>query len=513
MKILKINKDFLIVILIILFTYVAWHGILNQTIAGEGFYYFSPTHTFFSPEGKMNDILHSFDNFPRLSTYILEQLFKGQMQPYMNAQFITLTLVFICIYIFFKFVTKNSLVALISITYVVFNYSGNFQFLARGHFQWFTQRVPEIIPILLSFGFLYLFVDRQKLSYYLLSISFFTLAILMTHYTTMFLAFYPAFMLSSSLFKAPNKILKAKFILLSIPFIAVNYLIVSGSSLSLDTIHPHQTLLESIIQTKDFLVKMSFQLVVVTIPYTFLALLGNATKLDLPILASKLIVPIYTFYMIVFIFLKKRGVPYFHLILAFFLALLGALYLNVYLNRIIVFNEIQQGRYYFIPGIYVGFILASFLYTLLFQTRLRQAFSYIILSILIALWAIPNTKLIWEKINQSQYAYTGGRAEMSYLNKIKSSLPPNSIVMLPNPLMPLGIDFLKKYYSGPNTQFEFLDSKWDSKIPSDFDLNKLFVFTYNDEYGFGGKARVNLIEIVDKSEQYRKEFREKSTLR
>lgn len=97
---------------------------------------------------------------------------------------------------------------------------------------------------------------------------------------------------------------------------------------------------------------------------------------------------------------------------------------------------------------------------------------------------------------------------MQRLNIEKSQLPDGAIVMVSNPLMPSGEDFLKKYYNNPNRSvlYMYIDSKWQSKIPTDFDLAKLFVFDYNDEYKKGGRAHLNFIKVEDKSDEYRKKL-------
>ncbi len=497
--------DFLLITIIVSVTTLLWHGVLGQIIEGEGYYYFSPTNSFILPNGRVTDLLHNFDNFPRFFTYLLENIYKGDPQGYVTTQFLIIILLFISIYFFIKSITQKRLLALIATLYMAANYTGDFQFFARGHFQWFTQRVPEFFPILISVFFLYKYLLNQKLKNYFFSLVFFTLAIFMTHYTTLFLPLYPALMLSFCFFPRKTKKQSIKLILLSIPFVVTNYLIVSNSSLSLETIKPHQTLLESILlASRDIFDKISFQLTVVTIPFSVTKFISQIMKENPQQIIPKLIIPTYMLCTFIGYFLYKRRFLYFNLVVACFLALLSVLFLNVYLGRIIVFNEVEQGRYYFIPGFYVGIIFASFLYEVLIKPR--KMFGYIILGVLLACWIIPNTNFAWRKIHDSQRFYTGGRLLFQKLDKVKNEIPANSILMLPNPLMPLGEDFLKKYYSGQNTKFLFIDSKWKSKIPEGFDLNKLYVFDFNEEYDRGGNARLQFISVVDKSQDYRKLF-------
>ena len=499
----SILLDIIFIAVILLVTFISWNGILGQTIEGEGYFYFSPTNSFILPDGRVTDILHNLDNFSLFFTYLLELLFKGDIQPYMTAQFAIILALNSAVYLAIKAMTHRRWLALIAALYFSVNYTGSFQFYARGHFQWFTQRVPEFFPILVSIVYLVKFVDHTKIRNYLITLGFFIIALFMAHYTTLFLPFFIIFLAASALLKAQKKQDRLLYLTLAIPFIVINYLIVSNSTLSISTIKPNQTLLESILQTQDIIHKVSFQLVVATIPHSLLQLLAHLTKVQYQQLISILIIPTYLFYAAVAFVLYKKKFPFFHLILGCFGALLGVLFLNVYLGRINVFNEIGQGRYYFIPGLYVGIIFASLLdTTFITYKRHYQSLRYATIIFLILLWIIPNTSFIWKKVHDSQRFYTANRAMFNYLNNTKNQLPDGAIVLLPDP-MPSAIDFLKKYYSGPNTQFLYLDSKWESKIPQGFDLNKLFVFIYNEEYDRGGAARVQFISVVDKSEEYR----------
>lgn len=500
LNLFKNNKlDFVFLLIIAVITIVAWHKILDQIIAGEGYYYFSPKTSFILPEGKITNLINNFDNYPKISTFVFESIFKGNIQPYMTGQLLTIILLNMAIFIAVKKITNQPLLAFITAVYFTANYTGNFQLYARGHYQWFLQRVPEFFPILASITFLNKFINYQKFGYYLLALSFFILAIFMTHYTTLFMPFFVSFLVFSALLKTKSLQTAIQFALLAIPFVLINYLIVGSSTLGLDTLHPQQTLLESLTKTKDIVAKVSFQLTVVTIPFSLLNLISKSFDQNLKELVTVLMLPTYILYSSIFFFLYKRKFASLNVVLSCFFGLLGILYLNIYLNRVNVYNEIEQGRYYFIPGFYVGIILASFLINI----PLKKNIKYIFVCAFLLCWIIPNIGFTWKKMHDSQRFYTGGRVMMAHLEKTKTGLPEGALVMLPNPLMPSGEDFLKKYYSGAGTKFLYIDPNWKLKLPPNIDPNKIFVYTYNEEYSRGGAARLEFISIVDKSKEYR----------
>lgn len=115
-------------------------------------------------------------------------------------------------------------------------------------------------------------------------------------------------------------------------------------------------------------------------------------------------------------------------------------------------------------------------------------------------WASANSKLINKQVRDSQYVFTAGRLILAKLTEEKYRLPQEAYVMVPNPLMPLGEDFLKKFYSNGSIQFLFIDTRWKQKIPDGFDLNKLYVYDYSKQSSV----------VVDRSEEYRKEFKKSS---
>lgn len=496
------------ILIIVIISIIAWHGILNQTIEGEGYYYFSPTNSLILPNGNLAKLLFGYDNFPRITYYTLEHLFKGNMQPYMDFWLATIILVNIAFFIFVKKITNSNLIALLAASYSSVYYTGNFQFYARGHFQWFTQRVPEVFPIFISFSLLIIFLRTQRLYQYILSIIAFSLALFMSDYTTLFLPFYISLSISFALLKSKSRTQFFRSLILFLPFLFINYINDSQSALGLSIIRPHQTLWQSIIENSQAAYKISYQLVVVTIPFPLLKLLSVVSKTNYFKLISLLSIPTLLFYLSIFIILWKKKFKDLYLVLTFFLSLVGVLFLNVYLNRVNVFNEIEQGRYYYIPGLYIGIIFSFIISFILKHLKLfkKIVLKKIVVLLLIFIWTSLNSQLIFKKIQDSQYVYTGGKKLMAKLSATKFKIPDGSIVMLPNPLMPLGEDFLKKYYSNGKTKFLFIDTKWRAKIPQDFDINKLYVYDYNEEYKKGGKANLNLIEVLDKSPIYRQQL-------
>lgn len=481
--------DIIFIVLVILATSAAWHGILNQVIEGEGFYYFSPAQSLITPAGKLTDLAHGVDNFTKIITFVQEKIFAGNIESYMTVEFLFIILINISFYIFVRKVTKNPYLAFMAAIYEAVYYTGNFQFYARGHYHWFYQRAVEIIPIFVSFFFIIKFCESKTLKNYLFSLFFFVVALFMANYTTFLTPFIPIYLTIHALTDTKNKKLKQKIklVLFSLPFLLINYLVTKDASLNLSVIHPNQTFIQSFLLLKDIPHKILYQLTVVTIPFAVTDFLSKQFHLNYQQFIDSSTMFVCLLYLMIFGNLYKNKSKYFKLSLTSFFALLSVLFLIVYFNRVIVYNEVQEGRYYYIPAFYVGIIFASFL-----ETIIKGKKKLIIISLLTILWLFANSNFIWKKIASTQYYSIQTKLMLNYLNTIKDNLPENAFVLLPDPPEPGATAFLIKYYSGKNTTFLYLDQNWKSKLPENVDKNKVFVFDFKEKF-----------KIEDQSEKYR----------
>lgn len=488
--------------LLLLATLFAWSGISRQIPEGEGFIYFAPPYQLIESNGKLINPISSFDNFAKIYTFIFEKLYQGNLFPYMVGLLIGILLLNTIVFLSLKSITKNSWLAFIATLIFGINFQSNYQFYARGHIHWYLQRVPEVIPMILSMSLLYKFNNSQKIKFYFFSIILFVISILTSHYSFLFLPLFIVFLpINSILSKSKNNKKILLSLLYTLPFIIVNYFFLSATSLGPEVISSGRTLGEFVYQTKDIIQKIFFQLTTITIPIDITINLSKSFKIPQQTFILKSIPFIIGFYILTFLYFYKLKIKYLGFLISVFIGLLGTLFLNIYLGRVAnIYNEIIEGRYYFIPNLYIGIIIA----TLIVHLPIKKKYIYIIpLSII---WVTLNTSHIHKKMQHSQYQYTAGIKLLRYLDTAKERFPPNSLVLLPTPLMPLGPDFLKKYYSGEDTKFLFIHSKWIQEVPQDFDVNKIFAFDYNEEYKRGGSADLKNIKVIDVSKIYRQKY-------
>lgn len=490
--------DFIFIVLIAAVSALVWRGVVDQTIAGEGYYYFSPKMSLFPPGGKIPNFFLQFDNFPKLATFVMEKFFGGNITPYMWVLFITIIIVNISIYLFVKSITRSSAIALLSALYAGVQYKSSFQLYARGHYQWFLQRVPEVLPVFFSFFFLNKFVNDKKTKFYLLSFIFFALGLFMTHYSTFFVFFYPGFLLASALSKRKELKERLNLVVLSLPFIIFNYLIVKNSSLGTEVVRGGESFWQFLQTGFDIVHKVLYQLVAVTTPFALLRFLSDEYRLNFQLLIPKLFVPVIVFYLFTFLYFWRKKIKYFNFLLGILITLLGHLFLVVFIGRLNVYNEVEEGRYYYLPGIYVGVIISTLLFSLFLHNKkgVLKLFGLITVLALITIRVGTNYKYISRRIAGKQHYYAANRQMLTFLSENKYKFA-DAYVFIPSPPGPNSIDFLQKFYGAKGTKYLFLDVNWKEKIPSGTDTSKLFVFTYSDE---------KTISIIDKSEEYRETF-------
>lgn len=489
----RLNKtDLFYILLVLVATYIAWHGVLNQMIEGEGFIYFSHGY-------QLKEVsFFQFDNFARIFTYFWGRLFGPEMAAYMTAIYVGINMINVSIYFLLKSLTRNSHIALITVLLFGTGFQGSFQLYARGHWQWFTQRSPEIIPFIFSLIFVKKYFNTKEKKYYFFSFLFYALTLEVSNYAIFLSPLIISYFFLNEFATNIKNLLKP--VLLITPFVLFNYFLISHSSLTGEVISSGNSLIQFIASSRDFAQKVLFQLTVITVPTQLLYSMSERAKKPIvdTILYFGLPTLIFYLYAIYYAFYKKLDYSIF--VLSVFVGLLTALFLNAYVNRVAsIYGEINEGRYYYIPSIYVSIIISIFFINITKgHATLRKIF-YLVVIFLVVL----NIQNINTKIDHSQYTFTGGRLVLSKLATNKAKFDDKAIVVLPGPLMPSGVDFLKKYYGMENTTFLFIGSHWQDVIPKDFDLKNLYVFNYNDEFKSGGRADLEKIKVLDESEKYR----------
>src|SRR3989344_7118001 len=183
------KKYVLPIIFIWLLTGAAWFKILNQTLIGEGGYY-NYIHRFFSGHDGFPLSLFRYDAGARLIYDLVRSVFNDNLLPFQYIMLLGVTLVGVCFYFLVYELTHRRGIAGIAAILFSINFSTVFEMIAIGNFQFFGQRVAQLVPEFFSFLFFVRSMKRKSVTLGVLSLIFLAIALLFAQYGIFFVPFY-----------------------------------------------------------------------------------------------------------------------------------------------------------------------------------------------------------------------------------------------------------------------------------------------------------------------------------
>src|SRR6185369_12233674 len=138
----KFNHFFLLLIISALIIFV-WYKTLNQTLWGDGFYFFNPLFRFGHLLLPVNP--WTYNIAARIIYEIFIPIFKDQMAPYFLLQIVFLIIMTLLIYAIAYALTENKLISFITSIIFSTNSGAIYEMMAEGNFNRFVDRVPNLI--------------------------------------------------------------------------------------------------------------------------------------------------------------------------------------------------------------------------------------------------------------------------------------------------------------------------------------------------------------------------------
>ncbi len=498
-------------LLIIITTFFVWHKLLNQAPAGEGYYYFDTGQNFIT-DGRVSS-LWGLDNFAKLIFDILPILIGDNLTGYFAFQLITMILLNLTIFLVVNYFTKNKWVSFATTIFFLCSFIGLFEMLGSGNYQRFVQRVPNLIPLLFAFQQLVEFLQSHKIKNYLYSLLLFTLAMLMAHFSSFFLPLFIIYPLFFTLSKFQN--LKQALINISftLPFIAINLILVSHDE---HTPHNNVFLFLSSYGPARLLQDILLQFTSINIPPFIIQKIASIIypyKNTVTVLA----IPLVAFYLVGVKLIKSRAPNLMPFYLTSVVMIPVLLFLNLYLGKVdpiydirgynyyylppsypnsaIFTNSIKGDRYYLLPMIFVS-IIWSLLIWLFFKNKSRLIFFNYqnILSLILLSYVFYNTSLIWGNMDIISFNSNLMKNYIKYIKLLAPKLDANSVIVAPRPLI-WPSSFVRFFYTNPNVKFIVLKEGWEKEINL---KNKadLFVLNYDPQNW----------QIIDQSKEYREKL-------
>lgn len=470
------NKIFLF--LIILITFFVWGPIINQVPTGEGYYYFDTAQRFTYP------ILHpisvkQFDNFARIAFQIATPILGDRIELYMLLQFILMIFLYLTMYKILEKITNNKGYAFFTTVLFLSNYTGSFSMIGTGNYQRFIQRIPNLIPLFISFYFLTKYLNTKQIKHLLISLTTYILSFYLAHHSIFSLPLFVCYILVKTLSKKIN--IKSFLINLLI----ILFLVVSSKFLSTsDHFVPKQGIISYLTNTPAIIDKILLQIPNLLVPTEVTRYIAkNWPILPIPypfsFVLKIFLFPILLIFISVLV-LSNGETNKKVLLKSAIIALPLVCFLNLYAygdGAPHPLRDFGEDRIYFIPSIYNSIIVGYFL-TYLWSSNKRFLK---ILSIAGFVSLLIYNKLL---INRDLLKYNTAVNEMkNFISYVKNKSQDRNLkiaIIGPSHLL-WPTQFLNLYYNTNNNLYFYLDSStWKVQI-KDLNLDSVFLLDYTNE--------------------------------
>lgn len=434
--------------LIFVITLIVWHNLLNQSLIGEGYYYFE--HSFTQSMNKGSFLLTQYDSFPKLFFEVFGRLFDTHFFIYFLIEFLTLVVIYCLLYwITFK-LTKEKLLAFSATIFFLANYAASNEILAIGNYQWFIQRIIVLPLIFYSFYLFSQYLKGDKFTKYVTSIFLFSLTVLMNHFSLFLLPLFLTYPVIKSLAKKGLSMDLVKNTIYALTFLAAGLLLSQG-----DFYVPQQSFPQFLFSI-NLIPKVLLQIPAITFPHVII-------KALVPIIPYKTspsgIAPLIFLaffllglYLATFITLiKRKKTDMLILFVSSSLAMLLTIAIFLYVDgRGDVFAGLNEARQYFIPSLFTSINFAFVIWVLFPKSKKRYlSFSLIIL----VTYVIYNTFLIWQNYNlQTKPKFQATKKYIKHMKSLSTQFKPDTTIVVPLQFA-WPSKMIRELYGQPGMQF------------------------------------------------------------
>ncbi len=430
----KIRKDFFTALLLVGLSFYAWHFILSWIIQFQGFMYFIPDaqRTYL---GMSYKLLSTAQAAGVLLSAMLVKLVGVNMPVYMWIQLIVMLGIGLLFYFVVKVIAKNRFIAFCAALIYTVSYFGNYDMYIFDYSAHLLERASvNVIFMLFSFLFLHLFLEKTKKKHYVISLIFYFLGILSSHFSILFTApyfLYPFFWY----------LLKKKNILKGLA-IGMSYLLISGFFVYLSSVGAEPILqgrtgnfLQFILnpQKSRYPEGVLMQLVYWSqYPSVLKSILSGWSPMSFfnyDIAASLKLTVAGVYSVVIFIIYKGLGNKRVLLLTTIF-GTASIFLLNMYLGRYDPFYSAGSMRYLYFPTYLLAIFWALFLWALFNN---RNVLLKIIAVFLMGGYYFSNTYLLFTHFSHSYADAKSQKAIFDYIINTRDRQKPNTLIIGPYP--------------------------------------------------------------------------------
>ncbi|GEM_PF-4831292 len=489
-KLIKKNLPFIVILFV---TFLVWHKVIVNFPTGEGYYYFAPTNNLNFKSLTIPLVLRTLDLFAQLTFTILIPIFRDNIHFYMYFQFFIITATYLTFYLVINKVFKDKIMALTSTIFFMANYVGQYTMIGQGDYQRFIQRVPNLIPTLISLLFLFYFLKKKNKKYLLYSFCFYLLSVVFSHYTTFFLPLF--FFLPIFYYLTTRKIKLTTALVISVIFTAATFLIIHSDPLS----RPHYSILKFAATTPNLTKMVLYQISMTGFPIQFTKFIADHQTPASPYPYTN-ILPEILFIVGIYLYASFWKVRKNKEILSIYLTLIASL---VALSFMLMYaydtipnplTNFGEDRLYFVHSIFFAIIWGIIIKTFL-EHRKKNTYIFSA-SFIIFLFLVQNIPFIWSDV---QRAYVHSVIAEKFLNTIKTlspSLNKNSVIVLSSELMTTA-NVPSRFYNIDNKNLLLLSGDWKSQVRAiTTDPRNVYIFDSSYSYDKNGYPDINSVKIL-----------------
>lgn len=394
-------------VLVLLLCFLTWWKLSLIPPKGDGLIYMisSYNNIYFSNFIKN---LASFDWSAVVFGEILRRLFGTS---YMFYGWIEVVFQLLTVFVFYKtvfLISKKNKVAFAASVILGVSFYGNWDMYAGGIYPWFLERVPIMLFLIPSFGFLHLFLEKKLIRYYRYSIILFFISIAIAHWGIFFtgpFVFYPIFW---SIFNKRNQILK--YTLISCVYILVVGFFFILQNLVNPGVGPSWGLLEFVLNPNKFNyfsdIVSQFVYWTTYLPFVKIALAGfNQSPITIFIKpeSSLFFTPyVVVIYLLAFVITYIKLHKFRPLLITTGVSLVGIFFMNSYFGQYHISTQPGPNRYLYLPTYLFAIFWSLFLWAMFW---LKKQKSFYIGHLTVLLFFVVNFWLVSENFKWNNESY------------------------------------------------------------------------------------------------------------
>lgn len=425
--------DFFLIALLLALAYIPWRQLPELVIRGDGFVYLisSTLNTFFS-----KDYFYTgFELSAAVLGSILPKFFKTDMNLYYATSLFVMMIINILFYILLRVITKNTLISFFGALMFAVNYFGNWDIYSQHCYCFFMERIVAVPFLLIAFIFLHLYLEREKIKFFLISLTLYFLGIGIAHFTVFFTAPFLLYPFFWNIFqKKFNKKSLIKGIAIGIVFFAVSVFFVLIQKISYSQIGPEHGFIEYFVNLQEnrYPEKIIRQLVYWSQYEPVIRNIGISSLRDslTPENASAITLYVVFIYLFAFLLIFKSLR---HLRALLFTTVVGTafiFYLNSWFGQYDVLFQPDANRYLYFPTILLVIFWTLFIFILI---RSRKLWLQIVIFGVVGLYYILNSILISESFRDVLGWDRSTKVTYNHITTMRDRLEKNTLVVAPYP--------------------------------------------------------------------------------